>query len=158
MTENDLSKDTLLNMVVQYKNTIEIQSDRIADLEKLLEHSIGSDCREMRYIQEIENKDARIAELEKELQESAMNCISAYAQADDHYARVKELEKQVKHWTTPCQPLCKPSVCDCITPQTKPLSDEEIKAIGKEIWDVGSLSYEDIAFARAIESKVRGEK
>jgi uncharacterized protein Yka (UPF0111/DUF47 family) len=36
----------------------------------------------------------RIAELEKQLQESAMNCISAYAQADEHYARVKELEKQ----------------------------------------------------------------
>lgn len=40
-------------------------NDRIAELEKLLEHSVGSDCREMRYIQEIENKDARIAELEK---------------------------------------------------------------------------------------------
>ena len=43
------------------------QADRIAELEKLLEHSVGSDCREMRYIQEIENKDARIAELEKNL-------------------------------------------------------------------------------------------
>jgi hypothetical protein len=42
------------------------QADRIKDLEKLLEHSVGADCREMRYIQEIENKDARIAELEKQ--------------------------------------------------------------------------------------------
>ena len=38
----------------------------------------------------------RIAELEKELQESAMNCISAYAQADDHYARLQELEAKVR--------------------------------------------------------------
>ena len=42
------------------------QADRIKDLEKLLEHSVGADCREMRYIQEIENRDARIAELEFE--------------------------------------------------------------------------------------------
>jgi hypothetical protein len=41
---------------------------RIAELEKQFEHSVGADCREMRYIQEIENKDARIAELEKELE------------------------------------------------------------------------------------------
>ena len=41
-------------------------NDRIAELEKLLEHSVGSDCREMRYIQEIENKHARIAKLEKQ--------------------------------------------------------------------------------------------
>jgi hypothetical protein len=47
--------------------------------------------------------------------------------------RIAELEKQVKHWTTPCQPLCKPSVCDCITPQTK-LSDEEYEEIMKQ-WD-----------------------
>ena len=47
-------------------NMLRQQADRIAELEKLLEQSIGSDCREMRYIQEIENRDARIEELEKD--------------------------------------------------------------------------------------------
>ena len=50
----------------QAANTLRQQADRIKDLEKLLEHSVGADCREMRYIQEIENRDARIAELEFE--------------------------------------------------------------------------------------------
>jgi glucan-binding YG repeat protein len=161
----------------------------------------------------------RIAELEKELQEFAMYNISVTSQADEHYARVQELEKQVsgyqaatKHYREKSEKQSEPVawVCDAfhvdfeeqgwaiitptkdksafiplyttpqtkplsdrehnvmqkalirsgklVTPQTKPLSDEEIKVIGKEIWDVGSLSYEDIAFARAIEAKVRGEK
>ena len=51
----------------QAANMLRQQADRIKDLEKLLEHSVGADCREMRYIQEIENRDARIAELEKDL-------------------------------------------------------------------------------------------
>ena len=72
------------------------QADRIAELEKLLEHSVGSDCREMRYIQEIENKDARIAELEKELKRTKF----AWNLAEN------EIER--------------------LAPQTKPLSDEEI--------------------------------
>ena len=50
----------------QAANTLRQHAARIKDLEKLLEHSVGADCREMRYIQEIENKDARIAELEKQ--------------------------------------------------------------------------------------------
>ena len=58
------------------------QADRIAELEKLLEQSIGSDCREMRHIQEIENKDARIAELEKDLHMIQRH----YDQLDDHPA------------------------------------------------------------------------
>ena len=37
----------------------------------------------------------RIAELEKLLQESAMHNISVTSQADEHYARVKELEKDL---------------------------------------------------------------
>jgi hypothetical protein len=37
----------------------------------------------------------RIAELEKLLQESAMRNISVTSQADEHYARVKELEKDL---------------------------------------------------------------
>ena len=53
--------------VVQGAKMLRQQADRIAELEKLLVHQVGADCREMRYIQEIENKDARIAELEKAL-------------------------------------------------------------------------------------------
>jgi hypothetical protein len=70
--------------------------------------------------------------------------------------RIAELEKQVKHWTTPCQPLCKPSVCDCITPQTKPLSDEEINEIYWKLYEDEDI--DTLEFARAIEAKVRGEK
>ena len=62
------------------------QADRIAELEKLLEHSIGSDCREMRYIQEIENKDARIEEFEKWEERWSKRC---QRQQD----RIAELEK-----------------------------------------------------------------
>lgn len=48
------------------KETIEL-SKRIAELEKIAENYVGYDCREMRYIQEIENKDVRISKLEKDL-------------------------------------------------------------------------------------------
>jgi hypothetical protein len=40
---------------IKSANMLRQQADRIKDLEKLLEHSVGADCREMRYIQEIEN-------------------------------------------------------------------------------------------------------
>jgi len=63
----------------------------------------------------------RIAELEKKLQESAMHNISITSQADEHYARVQELEKQIKR----CDPICRPSVCNCM--KRKPLTDEEIE-------------------------------
>jgi hypothetical protein len=36
MNSNDLSKDTLFNLVVKYKNIIEQQADRIAQLENKL--------------------------------------------------------------------------------------------------------------------------
>ena len=66
------------------------QADRIAELEKLLEHSVGSDCREMRYIQEIENKDARIAELEQNL--------SAYiVELELHKAMIQDLERKLNN-------------------------------------------------------------
>lgn len=39
------------------------QQVRIEQLEKLLDHSVGADCREMHLTQEIENRDAEIAEL-----------------------------------------------------------------------------------------------
>lgn len=84
------------NMCNEAAQMLRQQADRIAELEKLLEHSVGSDCREMRYIQEIENKDARIAELEKELKRTKF----AWNLAEN------EIER--------------------LAPQTKPLSDEEI--------------------------------
>jgi hypothetical protein len=64
----DWSSGEPKNVATDIANMLRQQADRIKDLEKLLEHSIGADCREMRYIQEIENKDARIAELEKDLE------------------------------------------------------------------------------------------
>ena len=45
------------------------QKEEIESLKKLLEHSVGSDCREMRYIQEIENKDAEIEALKAKLKQ-----------------------------------------------------------------------------------------
>ena len=62
----DWSSGEPKNIATDIANMLRQQADRIKDLEKLLEHSVGADCREMRYIQEIENKDARIAELEKQ--------------------------------------------------------------------------------------------
>ena len=62
----DWSSGEPKNVATDIANMLRQQADRIKDLEKLLEHSVGADCREMRYIQEIENKDARIAELEFE--------------------------------------------------------------------------------------------
>ena len=45
------------------------------------------------------------------------------------------------------------------TPQTKPLSDEEIIEIRKESTAFGYKDWSDsLSFARAIEAKVRGEK
>jgi hypothetical protein len=48
-------------------NKLRQQQERITQLEKLLEHSVGADCREMRYIQEIENKDAEIEALKNQV-------------------------------------------------------------------------------------------
>ena len=64
-------------------------NDRIAELEKLLEHFVGSDCREMRYIQEIENKDARIAGLEKELKRTKF----AWNLAENEIERLSNKDK-----------------------------------------------------------------
>jgi hypothetical protein len=83
--------------------------------------------------------------------------------------RIAELEKQVKHWTTPCQPLCKPSVCDCITPPTTcQLTNEEIYEIWKKaMQEEAKVEYSIYAtqlerqpfiyFARAIEAKLKGQ-
>ena len=76
-------------------NLIKKQADRIAELEGEVSH--------LKHI----NKNwsisegwalQRIAELESKLQESALDYISVCSQADEHYARVQELEKQLdKH-------------------------------------------------------------
>jgi predicted RNase H-like nuclease (RuvC/YqgF family) len=68
--------DWLENHVCGAETTKEViamlrqQKAEIESLKKLLEHSVGSDCREMRYIQEIENKDAEIEALKAELDEA----------------------------------------------------------------------------------------
>ena len=82
MKEYELAKAQQAYSPPTLEEIVKQQADRIAELEKLLEQSIGSDCREMRHIQEIENKDARIAELEKDLHMIQRH----YDQLDDHPA------------------------------------------------------------------------
>jgi chromosome segregation ATPase len=141
---------------------------RVAELEKQLafmegEYPEPTIAEKMTEFKDLEQAFKRIAELEKELQNSALNNLSAMAQADEHYARVQELEKQVKHWTTPCQPLCKPSVCDCITPPTRQLSDEEMMEVIEQVECTYNpveieTSYDyEMRIARAIEAKLKGQ-
>jgi predicted S18 family serine protease len=129
------------------------QADRIKDLEKLLEHSIGADCREMRYIQEIENRDARIAELEKQCSEpvawlwihngTTMNALlrnPAYDErSKEHWAK--------KGWTS--KPLY-------TTPQLKELSDEEIDSLIAE-YKIGEFSgfYVDKAMTESMQRRYK---
>ena len=115
------------------------QADRIAELEKLLEHSVGSDCREMRYIQEIENKDARIAELEKQGEPVA------WMLADKQNECIRSI-MAVQHDFVPKGCVEIPLYT---TPQTKPLSDEEIDSI---IYSV-DWAYDPVLLARAIEER-----
>lgn len=117
----------------------------------------------------------RIAELEKKLQESALDYISVCSQADEHYARVQESEKVIQLNNE----VLKPMLIDCIkrnlsvidanlffakydsvrgtkeriTPQTKTLTNDEIREIGDEceLKNNGILNWID--FARAIEER-----
>jgi hypothetical protein len=79
-----------------YRDNCRKQADLIVDLRKLLEHSVGADCREMRYIQEIENRDSRITELE----EIINACYTVQKmQAEENLKgadRIAELEKELK--------------------------------------------------------------
>jgi hypothetical protein len=134
------------------------QADRIAELEKW----------EERWSKRCQRQQDRIAELEKQLafmegeypEPTIAEKMTEFKDLEQAYNRIAELEKQVKHWTTPCQPLCKPSVCDCITPPTRQLSDEEIWEVIErpELWDDNGVLRSCIDFARAIEAKVREEK
>ena len=109
---------------------IKQQQKRIAELEKLLEHSVGSDCREMRYIQEIENKDARIAELEKQLKPTGNGIIGYLGDVPIHDMVLRT------------------------TPQKKPLSDEEIIEIRQTTKAKSTENWADtLGFARAIEER-----
>jgi predicted S18 family serine protease len=108
----------------------------------------------------------RIAELEKQLafmegeypEPTIAEKMTEFEDLEQAYKRIAELEKQLKHWTTPCQPLCKPSVCDCIAPQTKPLSDEEIPSLlSAQVWRELPIEIKT-HLVRAIEAKIRGEK
>ena len=133
-------------------NMLRQQADRIKDLEKLLEHSVGADCREMRYIQEIENRDARIAELEKDL-----------AKYDE--LAIDDLEGKRIIWCACGDGITPDSGAVCgnclasktITPQIKELSDEEI--LQQAEWMFGTHFFEMIddqywiEFAKAILKK-----
>jgi chemotaxis protein histidine kinase CheA len=69
----------------------------------------------------------RIAELEKELQNSALNNLSTMAQADEHYARVQELEKEnafLKDWRDTWAPYVNQS-----NTQLHPLTENQIATL-----------------------------
>ena len=102
----------------QAANMLRQQADRIKDLEKLLEHSVGADCREMRYIQEIENRDARIAELEKGGEVAGRFYWESVV--DGHVMAVPS--EGTPHYNKDDFPLY-------TTPQIKELSNEEIERI-----------------------------
>ena len=90
----DWSSGEPKNIATDIANMLRQQADRIKDLEKLLEHSVGADCREMRYIQEIENKDARIAELvhmNKNWQLSETMAYNRIAELEKDLAKYDEL-------------------------------------------------------------------
>lgn len=118
----------------------------------------------------------RIAELEKQLQESALDYISVCSQADEHYARVKELEKDLSLKTRDRDVFRDFTLAyekrieelekleqDFIRvikqtnpnkPQTKPLSDEEIIKIRVLAKPKSTVNWEDtLVFARAIEER-----
>jgi hypothetical protein len=49
---------------------------------------------------------------------------------DQQKLRIAELEKDLKYFTNPCDPMCKPSICDCFQARfainnRKTLTDEE---------------------------------
>jgi hypothetical protein len=148
----------------QAANTLRQQADRIKDLEKLLEHSVGADCREMRYIQEIENRDARIAELEKCLFQMQNACIDLTKQNSEPVAWIdpKELEDPELTSTAVSKNKMYPQDIPLYTtPQIKELSDEEIEQIASQYLSAhaqfigaGEVCYEgEIEFARAILKK-----
>ena len=166
----------LAKEVMYFQEQNRQQSDRIAELEKLLEHSVGSDCREMRYIQEIENKDARIAELEKdkkELHAIAQRMAMAESDARKSLQSCKDaksepvawiacdadlpLTEDGSYWLYPANPSENKRMYIPLytTPQTKPLSDEEIKELHKSWtrWIDGGYELQVVHFARAIEER-----
>jgi predicted HicB family RNase H-like nuclease len=100
-------------------------ADKLENQVNMFDHPFVSDSADM-----LRQQADRIAELEKKLQESAFDYISVCSQADEHYARVQELEKQLdihfkngfeagklEGWKAHKYHS---------TPQTKPLSDDEI--------------------------------
>ena len=108
----------------------------------------------------IKEQADRIAELEKLLQESAMHNISITSQADEHYARVQELEKDLhmvqRHYDQLNLPDGYVVVCVHCAKELKIefdestfLTDNEILKIYADV-DGGGI----INFARAIESRL----
>ena len=74
-------------------------------------------------------------------------------------ARITELEKDLKYFTNPCHPMCKPSICDCYKARfainnRKTLTDEEIYQLA-EYHGINDWLYETSVtdFAKAILKK-----
>jgi hypothetical protein len=74
-------------------------------------------------------------------------------------AEIEALKVDLKYWTNPCDPLCKPSICDCYKARfaisnRKTLTDEEIKELSEKHldmdWQTGVIE-----FARAILRKAQ---
>jgi hypothetical protein len=99
--ELDNERDKVVPQLVKANGLIDNLRIQIAELEKQLafmegEYPEPTIAEKMTEFKDLEQACKRIAELEKELQNSALNSLSAMAQADEHYARVQELEKQLK--------------------------------------------------------------
>ena len=74
---------------------------------------------------------------------------------------IEALKVDLKYWTNPCDPLCKPSICDCYKARfaisnRKTLTDEEIRVVwyGHPEFKDG-LGVDPIPFARAILRKAQ---
>ena len=76
------------------------------------------------------------------------------AKEQELLAEIEGLKKDLKYFTSPCDPLCKPNICDCYKARfaisnRKTLTDEEILTAIKSVADdVGSYkeyenTYED---------------
>ena len=150
---DSIAKDWLgQNKSGQLANMLRQQADRIAELEETIEA-----CYAVQKMQaeEVYKGNDRIAELEKELKRTkfawnlAENEIERLSNKDRSGNSISAEEYQKTHegFST---------IIDKTTPQTKPLSDEEIEQC---YWGDG---YPDNPrcpkdFARAIEAKVRGQ-
>jgi hypothetical protein len=148
----DLIEENKMN-ITHHKNGVitTLMDDKTAY--KLADILRQSDFLAMDFAEDAANMLRQQADENKEINQENNDLRYLIAQQAD---RIAELEKQIKHWTTPCQPLCKPSVCDCIIPPTRQLSDEEICKLSSD-YGLNDDLQDVIEFARAIEAKLKGQ-